>query len=113
MASHGAGASSSGQNIRQEQADENMMRATKRALEGSAENQEPDDSKVHAARLKLATSGPAVSDVVVAQNQLPQQDPPRDLQDRGRVGRKERLKEQIGIRSQPSRSPRPIAKRQV
>ena len=87
MASHSAGASSSGQNIQQEQADENMVRATKRALEGSAENQEPDDPKVHASRFKFATSVPAVSDVVVAQNQLPQQDPPRALQDRGRVGR--------------------------
>jgi hypothetical protein len=81
MASYGAGSSSSG-HIQQEQADENMVRATKRALEGSAENQEPDDPKVHAARFKLATSVPAVSDVVVTQIQLPQQDPPRALQDR-------------------------------
>jgi len=84
------------------------MRAPKRALEGSAENQEPDDSKVHAARCKLAASVPAGSDAVVAQNQLPQQDLPRDLQDRGRVGRNEN----IGIRSRPSRSPRPTTANQ-
>jgi len=63
---------------------------------------------VHAARLKLATSVPALSDVAVAQSQLPQ-DPRRALLDRGRVGRIEK----IGIRSQPSRSQRPIAKNQT
>jgi len=89
MASYGAGSSSSG-HIQQEQADEIMGRATKRALERSAENQEPDDLKVHAARLKFATSVPALSDVAVVQNQLPQ-DLPRALLDRGRVGRIENL----------------------
>jgi hypothetical protein len=68
MTSYGAGSSSSG-HIQQEQADENMGRATKRALERSAENQEPDHLKVHAARFKFATSVPALSDVAVAQNQ--------------------------------------------
>ena len=108
MAFLGAGSSSSGHIQQQEQADEYMGRATKRALERSAEDQEPDDHKAHAARFDFATSVPALSDVAVAQNQLPQ-DLPRALLDRGRVGRIKNL----GIRSKPSRSPRPIAKNPI
>ena len=106
MASCGAGASSNGQNV-QQQIDESM-RAPKRALERSTENQEPDDPKMHAARCKIAASVSVGSESIVEQNQLLQQDLPRDLQVRGRVSRIEN----IGIRSRPSRSPKPTTANQ-
>ena len=105
MASLGAGSSSSGHIQQQpEEADVNMGRATKRALE----DQQSDDHKAHAARLDFATSIPVLSNVAIAQTQLPF-DLPRALLDRGRVGRVENL----GIRSKPSRSPRPIARNPI
>ena len=106
MASNGAGSSSSGhiQQQQPEEADVNMGRATKRALE----DQQNDDHKVHAARLDFATSIPVLSNVAIALTQLPV-DHPRALLDRGNEGRFEKF----DIRSKPSRSPRPSARNPI
>jgi hypothetical protein len=84
-----------------------MRGATKRALEGPAENQEPDGPKLHAARQRHAASVQAGSDSVVEQVQLLRQDPPRALPARGRV----RSEENPEVRTK-ERSPRPLAKSQ-
>ena len=74
----GAGASSNGQSVQQE--DESMMRAPKRALAGPPENEEPEGPRAHAARWVHAASIPIANGPAVDKNQLPQPGLLRDPQ---------------------------------
>ena len=107
MATCSAAASSNGPNV-QNQEDESMRAATKRAPEGPAGYQEQEDPRLHVARQKHEHAASIqVSDSVEEQRELLRQDPPRALSAHG-PGPSEEKQE---IRTK-ERSPRPMAKNQ-